>query len=378
MIYRDLGRTGMKVSEVGLGCEHLQGKSPEVVNAVISAALDTGVNILDIFMSEPEVRSNIGAALQGRRQSVILQGHIGSAWKNGQYGRTRDGDECRFFFEDFLRRLRTDYADCGLIHYVDDEDDWDRVLNGPVYAYARKLKEQGVIRAIGLSSHSPVVARKAVPYIDMLMFSSNPAFDFMEGRAQLEALFEPSAYTQAGAGLDRTRTALYEECRAAGVGITVMKTFAAGNLLDAARSPFGIALTPYQCMAYALDKPAVASVLTGAAKPEEAVFNGAYEEADDEARDYSTALSGARKLTSRGQCMYCNHCLPCPAGIDIAAVGRLLDLAGETPSESLRDHYAQLEVKASECLGCGSCEANCPFDVAVRDRMEKAAALFEG
>ena len=127
-----------------------------------------------------------------------------------------------------------------------------------------------------------------------------------------------------------------------------------------------------------LDKPAVASVLVGAAKPEEALYNLGYEDADEAQRDYARVLSGSRNLRTTGQCMYCNHCLPCPVNIDVAAVGRLLDLAGDAPSESLRDHYVQLDAKASECLGCGSCEANCPFGVPVRDRMQRAAALFEG
>ena len=78
MNYRKLGRTGMTVSEISLGCEHLQGKSYELIKSVIDAALDGGINFLDVFMSEPEVRSNIGKALLGRRENVLIQGHIGS------------------------------------------------------------------------------------------------------------------------------------------------------------------------------------------------------------------------------------------------------------------------------------------------------------
>ena len=67
MNMRPLGRTGMMASEVGLGCEHLQGKPYEMVKAVIDEALACGINYMDTFMSEPEVRSNIGRALEGRR-----------------------------------------------------------------------------------------------------------------------------------------------------------------------------------------------------------------------------------------------------------------------------------------------------------------------
>ena len=70
MKYNALGKTGLLVSEVGLGCEFLQGKSEAVVREVLDAALAKGVNIIDVFMSEPEVRTNIGKALAGRRDQV--------------------------------------------------------------------------------------------------------------------------------------------------------------------------------------------------------------------------------------------------------------------------------------------------------------------
>ena len=67
MEYRKLGRTGMTVSAVSLGCEHMQGKDYSVIKPVIDAALDAGINYLDVFMSEPQVRTDIGRALAGRR-----------------------------------------------------------------------------------------------------------------------------------------------------------------------------------------------------------------------------------------------------------------------------------------------------------------------
>lgn len=75
----------MTVSEISLGCEHLQGKSYDTVKSVIDAALEEGINYLDVFMSEPNVRTNIGRALEGRRDSVMIQGHIGACWVDGQY-----------------------------------------------------------------------------------------------------------------------------------------------------------------------------------------------------------------------------------------------------------------------------------------------------
>ena len=162
MNYRVLGKTGLRVSEVGLGAEHLQGLPAEQVFAVVDRAVERGINIIDVFMSEPQVRTDIGRAIAGRRDKVILQGHIGAAWLDGQYRRTRDADQCRHFFEDFRERLGVETVDIGILHYIDDEADFDRVFHGDMLRYALSLREKGVIGALGMSSHNPVVARRAV------------------------------------------------------------------------------------------------------------------------------------------------------------------------------------------------------------------------
>jgi predicted aldo/keto reductase-like oxidoreductase len=172
------------------------------------------------------------------------------------------------------------------------------------------------------------------------------------------------------------RVKLYRACEARGVGITVMKSLGAGALLDARRSPFGEALTAPQCIHYALTRPAVASVLVGCKTPEEVREAVAYENTPERERDYAKALHGMR-FSPAGQCMYCNHCLPCPASIDVAQVNKYLDLAelGDQ-NATVRAHYMALSHHAGECIACGSCEANCPFEVPVIQKMEKARQVF--
>ena len=92
MQYRQLGKTGLKVSEIGLGAEWLERHSEEEVQEVIACCENFGINILDCWMAEPGVRSKIGNALKGSREKWIIQGHFGSTWLNGQYVRTRDMD----------------------------------------------------------------------------------------------------------------------------------------------------------------------------------------------------------------------------------------------------------------------------------------------
>lgn len=381
MNYRTLGRSGLKVSEVGLGCEHLQGLPYEQVKSVIDAALAGGVNVMDVFMSEPEVRTNIGKALSGRREQVVLQGHIGAAWLNGQYKRTRDLAHCKTFFEEFLTRLQTDYVDIGMIHFVDSEEDYKSVFESDVIEYAKQLKEEGKIKALGMSSHNPSIAERAVRtgLIDVLMFSINPVYDLMPENVVIDELTNMDSYARREwNGIHPDREQLYKTCEAMGTGITVMKSLAAGNLLKAETSPFGVALTPVQCIHYVLTRPAVASAMVGCKTAEEMQTALSYETASPEERDYSEILSHTPKYSLKGKCMYCNHCLPCPKKIDVAQVNKYLDLTeveGEATA-TVKEHYAALSAHASDCIACGSCEKNCPFSVQIIERMKKAKEVF--
>ena len=105
MNYRTLGRTGIQVGEVGIGCEGFLEKSRETVREMLEAL---GINCIDLYTPNPEVRVNLGRALRGRREKFILQSHLCSIWENGQYLRTRDIAKVKAGFEEMLRLLDTD------------------------------------------------------------------------------------------------------------------------------------------------------------------------------------------------------------------------------------------------------------------------------
>ncbi len=73
--------------------------------------------------------------------------------------------------------------------------------------------------------------------------------------------------------------------------------------------------------------------------------------------------------------MYCNHCQPCPEGLDVALINKYYDLA-KAGDELAADHYANLEKKASDCIGCGHCDRRCPFHVVQTERMKEISAYF--
>jgi len=380
MNYRTLGKTGLAVSEIGLGCEGFNGKSREDARALFRLAFEHGVNCMDLYTPNPAVHGFVADAMQDRRESFVLQAHLCTIWKKGQYECTRRPDEVKLAFEHLMRNLRTDYLDIGMIHFVDSPETWRQIAEGPVMEFALAQKKAGYIRHLGVSSHNPEAALAAVQsgLVDVLMFSVNPCYDLLPGTEDCEQLWADESYAGSLTNMDPQRERLYETCQRLGVGITVMKAFGGGDLLDASLSPAGAALTPVQCLHYALTRPAVGCVMAGAHNLKELERNLAYETADEEARDYAAALASFPRIRWQGHCMYCGHCAPCPKGIDVATVTKYRNLAraqGEVP-ETVRGHYDALAHTAGECIACGACEKRCPFGVGVIENMKDAARIF--
>lgn len=379
MEYRTLGKTGLKVSEIGFGGEWLERHDEDYSIELLKYAHRKGINIVDCWMPDPKSRDIIGKAMEGCRNSWYVQGHIGSTYQNGQYVRTRDMKYVRPAFEDLLARFHSDYVDLGMIHYIDSVEDWNNVMNGEFIKYVHELHDKGVIKHIGLSTHNPVIGKLAVEtgFIEMILFSINPAFDMRPATENLESMFGGYDKDQLS-GIDSDRARFYQMCEENNVGLTVMKGYFGGALLDKDRSPFGVAFTPAQLIHYALTRPGVSSILCGYDTKEqvdEAVY---YENASDDEKDYASVIANAPLHSYRGQCTYCGHCKPCPVDIDIAMVNKFYDLATAQSSipESVSQHYKALKHTASECLGCKGCEDRCPFGVKVADRMKQTAELF--
>ena len=303
-----------------------------------------------------------------------------AAWENDQYLRTRDVYKTLAAFEEQLRLLRTDYLDIGMIHYVDDEKDFLRVFEGPIIRLALRLKQEGKILHIGMSSHNPQVAMKAVEsgLVDVLMFSINPCYDMQPASEDVEDLWKDENYERELHNIDPERELLYELCEQKGVGIDVMKVYGGGDLLSETNSPFGKAFTPVQCIEYALTRPGVASVMIGCRNCNEVQKAVDWCNATKEEKDYASVMQGMDRFSWKGHCMYCGHCAPCSVGIDVASVNKYYNLTvaeGFVP-ETVREHYKALSHHASECIRCGKCEKNCPFGVDIRGHMQKAEERF--
>lgn len=361
MEYRTLPHGGEKISVIGLGSGSLTGTEQEMIN-VISTAIDNGINYFDMAPSEKAPFFAYAKAFAGRREQIITQIHFGAVYDNGKYGWTRDLDKIKRQFEWELRLLQTNYSDIGFIHCVDDAEDLNEVMNGGLWEYMKSLKSEGKIRHLGFSSHNPGIAREILEtgLVDIFMFSINPAYDYQKG--------------EYGIGEVSERAALYRDCERMGIGISVMKPFAGGQLLDAKTSLFKRALTHTQCFQYVLDRPAVMTVLPGVRNMTDLQTALKYVTATPEEKDYSV-IGEFTPQDAYGVCVYCNHCQPCPMGLNVGLINKYYDLA-LAGDEMAKGHYEKLPIHADACVQCGHCESRCPFHVKQENRMKEINTYF--
>lgn len=154
-----------------------------------------------------------------------------------------------------------------------------------------------------------------------------------------------------------------------------MKAFSGGQLLDGPTSPFGHPLTETQCIQCALDKPGVLTVLPGVRGVDDLRRVLGYLETSQEERDCSILGAFAPK-DAAGVCVNCNHCQPCPAGLDMGLINKYYDLA-RAGNALAADHYRTLAVRADACAGCGHCNRRCPFHVDGGWRRSEAISMCD-
>ncbi|WP_196604529.1 aldo/keto reductase [Pectinatus haikarae] len=360
--YRQIPHSGEKISTLAIGASALHESSAKNIERMIAYAAEHGINLMDTVMSNFGPSEAMAAGIKGRRDKMLTQMHIGVYYPNETYTRTRDMKQVQSGFEQQLKGFGTDYSDIGMIHYVDTAEDFQKVIDNGLLDYAQKLKKDGTIRYIGFSSHSVDISKKFLEtgLIDVFMFSLNPAYDFVPENGVLK--------------LAADRKNLYEEAQKRGAVITVMKVYGGGRLLSDSSSPFGKAMTTAQCIQYALDRPAVISCIPGVRNMSDINAALAFYNTSREERDYS-AVFAASKQDMEGVCIYCDHCQPCPYGIDIASVSKYYDLA-KSGDALAKDHYFKLNRTARDCARCGECEPRCPFHVNIEDRMQEIENYF--
>jgi predicted aldo/keto reductase-like oxidoreductase len=369
MQYRRLGKTGLDVSTISLGTEYLINLPRENVVAVIHEAIAQGINFFDLFFAQPEFRDNMGFAFKDYRQKAMLAAHLGSTDQNGQYERTRDLELAKKLFEDFLIRYNTDYVDVIYLHNSDGQEDYDLVMNGGFLDTAQRYVKEGKARFIGFSGHTASTAMQAVEsgYVDILMFPISLVGNAVPGKKEL-----------------------LQACVKHDVGLVAMKPYAGGKLLQKEKSVSlehwqtggpeaniekKSQITPIKCLFYTLSQVGVSNVVPGCKNVEQLHDALGYFDATDEEKDFSEIIADFQQYVT-GECVYCNHCLPCPSEIDIGQTIRLLEMAQNSMTEEIKSAYFEMATNASDCVQCGDCVERCPFEVDVISKMEQTDKIF--
>lgn len=375
MQHRPFGRSGLPIGAVSLGTEYLLDLPQDQISRVMHHSIDRGINYFDIFYAQERFRDAMGIALDGRRDRVMLSAHLGVHEVDGQNAKTRNLAVAERYFEDYLRRVRTDHADVLFVHNIDAQEDYDWAMAN-LLPLAQRLRDQGKARLIGFSGHTLSTSQQAVESgeIDVLMYPVNIAGHSVPGMAELlracaegdVALVAMKPY--GGGRLLRPETSL------------VIRDYQRGAGLDEEDKVLLVErpanITAVQCLAYVISRIGVTTALPGCKSVEEVDAALAVLSADDEAKDFSALLPSLGEYVT-GECVYCNHCLPCPALIDIGYTLRLVDESQGEPTPEQRAAYAAMEAPASDCIVCNACTERCPFGVETMERIAQAAALFE-
>ena len=363
MEYRPLPGTDLSVSAVSLGTlGFCRGKcSAEEMAEMTERALDRGVNFIDTAYAygRGTVEEAIGPVIERRRDevAVLTRGHL------------REPDEFREAFEGSFERLRTDTIDLFELHDVSTPDLYEKVMSNGIYDTAREAQEAGRTGAVGISSHGPGELLETI--------IASGRFRVVTVAYNLTGVQRSSRDGERISGTaERIIPLAYEH----GVGITVMKPFGGGVILQAA--PDGTRLTPAECIRYVLANPMVSTVSPGVNDREQL-------EAILDAWHVGESLSDRERaeLERKGQawgqyfCRRCGYCLPCEQDIDIPRMMQFYEqfrATGQSARAGLQKRFARFETPPSACIECGVCEERCPYSLPIMVRLRELAETFIG
>ncbi len=290
MKFRILGRTGLKVSEIGLGTEYLFSQPKETVSSVISEAIKNGINYFDIVFNVSKYVENISATIETHRDDIILTCHLGSIDQDGKVRRSRNVKECEQTIINTIEKFGKGYIDIVNIQFVKEKEYESILAPGGLLDLAKKLKEEGQAKFIGLSTHSISIGQKAVKSgnFDIIMNQVNIVNDSIPGRENF-----------------------LKTCKKEGIGLVAIKPFAGGKLLQTNRTVYiakyqsgGFNLkkkipreiTPIKCLNYTLSQTGVSTTIPGVKNTQELKENLAFLNASDEEKDFSNLVKDFKNV----------------------------------------------------------------------------------
>lgn len=366
MLYRELGRTGLKVSQLGFGAMRLPmvGEGPDarvdraLSTPMIHRAIELGVTYFDtaIGYCNSDSQCALGDAIKGQREKLVI------STKNHDYG----VDEKAWWtnLENSLERLQTSYIDIYNHHGINWKA-YGESVQPRLSKWMQKAKDQKLIRHICASFHDNAEAMKNIVdthYAEVMTVQYNM--------------------------LDRSLEESIAYAHENGVGVVVMGPVGGGRLgasseVLATMIP-NITRVPELAMRFVLANPNVSVALSGMSALQHV------EENVQVASDNVALTAEHRQLIEQHldrlakmaglYCTGCNYCKPCPNKVDIPSVFQKFNLGRVYGFwKEARKDYEGLMRKgeaADVCIACGECEPKCPQHLEIRRQLEEAHAAL--
>ena len=333
MEYRELGKTGLKISRLGFGGIPIQRIDAEGTRVLMHRLKDAGVNYIDTARGYTVSEEYLGYALEG------IRGHFVLATKS----MARDKAGMAADVETSLKNLRTGYIEIYQIHNPTMDQLEQVTAPGGALEALKEAKAAGKIGHIGLTAHSLEVFRKALEldWVETIMFPYN----IVETQGEK----------------------LIQACADKGIGFIGMKPLAGGAIEDATLA-----------LRYVCANESVTVVIPGMAEPKELEQNiAAVTDTSSITPEEKAAFQEVRSQLGTNFCRRCNYCQPCTAGINISGCF-LFDgyLQRYGLGDWAKGRYNAMPKHAGDCIGCGACEQRCPYNLPIRDMLKQVAVRF--
>ncbi|MBQ9748345.1 MAG: aldo/keto reductase [Clostridia bacterium] len=332
MKYTTLGKTGLRVSVVGLGGIPIQRTDAAGAKRVIDACIETGINYIDTARGYTVSEDYIGQALEGRREKFVI------ATKS----MARTYEAMKADIELSLRLLRTDYIDLYQIHNIKSDEEFSTCFgeNGAYRALA-EARDAGKIGHIGATAHGVEAFERLIT----------------EFEDKIETIMFPYNI------VENQGAALIRESAAKNIAVIAMKPLAGGNIEDATLA-----------MKYILANPDCTVAIPGMGDTCEVYQNAAAADlgalTDEEKRACETIV---RDL-GQNFCRRCGYCAPCPKGINVPSALLFANyLRHYGLADWARSRYFSMSATAKDCVQCGACESRCPYELPIRQMLRKVA-----
>ncbi|MDD3776620.1 MAG: aldo/keto reductase [Actinomycetota bacterium] len=329
MIYKILGRTKLKVSQIGFGAIQFARVARQQSITLVRQAHELGVNFIDTAHMYPHSEELLGQAISGIRDSLVISSKSLST----------DKKEFLQQLDTSLSRLGTDYLDIFMFHDVSKQEKLEKLLANGVVDALIKQKSQGKVRHIGFSCHSSEIIEQyyQLPDFSVIMMPANfVAVEF-------------------------TRDKIYRRLVDNNIGILGMKPMGGGRLEDA-----GL------CLKYLKQYDRIVPVV-GMESLDQVKQNIEHMENPEtlDEQDWEKIAQIREKLGDKF-CRGCRYCMPCPQGIDIYELNFLKVVYDQFPlKEYLTPQRTQEVDKLKECTQCRSCEDKCPYSLDILDMMRE-------